>query len=151
MIGFRTKTESSHRNPDNTALNAIELICSDSKRITSKQGKWGSWSKSDSTCWPWRSILDSMFVRSFGGAVGFRLKVESIQSQTRDQTATNALRLVCSNRNELINKESKWGDWGRYHYCPKDMFICGIKTQVDDENRNDNTALNNVILYCCNI
>lgn len=92
-----------------------------------------------------------MFIRSFGGAVGFRLKVESIQSQARDQTATNAIRLVCSNRNELISKESKWGDWDRYYYCPKDMFICGIKTQVDDENRNDNTALNNVILYCCNI
>ena len=46
MIGFRQKVEPEHTG-DNTALNSIELICSDKKnsKIQSNSGQWGKWSK----------------------------------------------------------------------------------------------------------
>lgn len=124
-----------------TGLNAIELICSDGKRITSRQGPYGSWGH-ETRC-------------SKGFVNGFMFKAQSNQGMMYDDTAANAIRLVCNNGERLTSLEGSAGYWSSYKYCPAGMNVCGIKTQVDQNIYNsysyDETALNNVGLYCCNI
>ena len=52
---------------------------------------------------------------------------------------------------ELFNKnEAQWGRWGKLILCPNNTGICGLKTQVEmAQDKSDDTALNNVIFYCC--
>ena len=129
---------------DDTALNSIELICSNNKRITSKQGIWGSWGQEN---------------RCPNGFVdGFIFKAEPYQNilfVQRDDSAANAIRLSGSDGKILYSTEGEWGDWSHWKYCPLHTFVCGLKTQVHDHlktnEESDYTALNNVILYCCNI
>ncbi len=148
VVGFRTKVEAPVGENDDTALNAIELICSNNKRITSEQGIWGEWGRED-------RCLSSGFVN------GFRFKAQPSQNiffVQRDDTAANAIRLSCSNGslNELKSSEGSFGYWDHvYKHCPINTYICGIKTQVHntikDNEEHDLTGLNNIVLYCCNI
>ena len=148
VVGFRTRVEAPVGEYDDTGLNAIELFCSNNKTITSKQGKLGDWGKSDKC-------------KGNGLVNGFRFKTEPRQNiffVQRDDTAANAIRLSCSDEQfvELKSSEGHCGRWDPvYKYCPPNLYVCGLKTQVHDEisskEEHDLTGLNNVILYCCNV
>jgi hypothetical protein len=137
-IGFRTKVEASCGKCDDTALNAIQLLCSDGQVITSSEGPWGGWASSFARC------------ASNEKLIGFQIRVEPDQG-SGDDTATNAVKMICSNRQVLSSLEERWGYWyGEPLICPPTTYICGIKTQLEPhQGRGDDTALNNVQFYCC--
>ena len=138
-IGFNSKVEVNQSSGDDTALNSIKLICSNSKEINSGEGKWGLWDT-------------NVFCPAGTFLNGFKIKVESPQGGgNADDTATNAVRMICSDGTVLNNNnEAIWGSWYGPFLCPDKKFICGFKQQIEpDQQSGDDTALNNVAFYCC--
>ena len=102
-IGFMTKIESNRGSGDNTAMNAIALLCSDylsdySSYISSVIGPWGNWSDSYSNC---GSASSPKRIK------GFQLKVESYISG--DNSATNGINFKCEDDTIIRNDEQIWG------------------------------------------
>lgn len=136
-VGFRSKIEPSIGRGDDTAMNGIELICNDQKRISSTVGPWGNWAESFSIC-PNGKFL-----------IGFEMRMERSQGRG-DDTATNAVRMICEDFNIIKSRESSWGEWSMINLCPAKFFICGLKTQVEpSQGKGDDTSLNNILFYCC--
>jgi len=139
-VGFNLKIEppqGTGRGEDDTALNGIKLICSDKTLIYSEQAQWGAWGR-DMQCTEGNKLSS------------FTMKSEGPQGGD-DDTAANAIKFYCSNR-QLIqsNLEGNWGRWGDIISCPDNHYICGLRTQVESpQGGDDDTALNNVIFYCC--
>ena len=138
VIGFRQKVELTLVEDDNTALNAIELICSDEEKLrTIKEGPLGEWSNE---------------LRCQGG---MRVNGFNIKQQKRingDNTAANGLKLTCVD-NSLLEAENdgEWGEWMvALKKCPLNTYICGFRVQIQKEQGSgDDTALNNVDFQCC--
>ena len=139
VIGFRQKVELNNKG-DNTALNAIQLICSDKQntRIQGNAGKLGKWSK-DERC------KDKQTVK------GFQLKQQEPQGEEVDDTAANALRLICQDDSVIMaDNDGKWGNWSKIKECPRNNSICGLSVQIDEvQGSGDDTSLNNVDFQCC--
>ncbi|CAL4109291.1 unnamed protein product [Meganyctiphanes norvegica] len=144
---FRLKVESESAH-DDTALNAIELSCAHRRQlgtkdiqerdstITSSQGHWGDW-KALKTC-------------SDGFLTGLRMKSEEPQGHLHDDTAANDLEMQCAWGSEIHNGEGDhWGRWSSWSYCPQGWAICGLQTRVEGTSANDDTALNDVKMFCC--
>ncbi|XP_008854122.1 vitelline membrane outer layer protein 1 homolog [Nannospalax galili] len=137
--GFSLKVESNQGIGDDTALNGIRLHCSRGNvqplAVESESGKWGMW-----TTPLWCSD------RSF--LVAFSLRVE--HSSFLDSTAANNIRFRCSDGLELEGSGLKWGEYGEWSKsCSKG--ICGLQTKLEKprDSFRDDTALNDVILFCC--
>ncbi|XP_050948890.1 vitelline membrane outer layer protein 1-like [Labeo rohita] len=142
--GFSLKVE----NPidgDDTALNGIRLHCTDlskgSKayhRYTSVQSDVGSWGR-------WKDIRWC----PSGYLTAFQLKVERSQGNG-DDTAANNIHFQCSGGSILTGDGTDWGDWGSWSQTCQGKGICGIMTRVEEpQGRGDDTALNDVRMYCC--
>ena len=135
-IGYNTKIEGGQGKGDDTALNAIKLICGDKSVIYSSAGPWGNWG-------------GDVYCSSNEKLSAFIMKSEPSQGKG-DDTAANALKFYCSNRELFNHHEAPWGIWGDLIRCPASTYICGLRTQVERElGKGDDTALNNVIFYCC--
>ncbi|WAR17474.1 VMO1-like protein [Mya arenaria] len=142
---------------DDTSLNAIKLICSDAngasfakQTITSSVGPWGDW-KGQVTCNQRPEVV--MFLKAFS------LQVESPQGNG-DDTAVNWAKFDCrdmqdSTPMEELNKDPGHGSFGTFgawsESCRPGSAICGMMTRVEPvlTNTGDDTALNDVIFYCC--
>ncbi|XP_073479125.1 vitelline membrane outer layer protein 1-like [Aquarana catesbeiana] len=138
--GFDLKVEPSQGKGDDTALNAIKLLCT--KRwesgiyaeITSTTGRWGSW-----TGIQWCPS---------GFLVKFALQVEPSQGDG-DDTAANNIMFQCSDNNILTGNGGRWGTFS-YLSDICQSGICGIITRVEpDQGGGDDTALNDVKFRCC--
>jgi len=125
--GFRLRSEPAQgAYDDDSALNAIELVCTSSEgnqiaQISSLQGGLGTWG-------PVISCPSNKLI------TGFQLRSEAEQGPF-DNTAANNLRIRCGQSDsdyEWIEGDGKtsWGDWTAEQYCPRGMAICGIRTQV---------------------
>lgn len=149
VTGFNLKIEDNQRNGDDTALNAIRLICTNlvgifQKEIVSEEGPWGYYRG--------RRYCPN------GLANGFELRSESFQGGRRDDTAAVDFNLICAN-NDGTSANIKgggiltWGEWETTNrICPPGTAICGIRTQVEPpQGKGDDTALNNVDLACCRV
>ncbi len=141
-IGYNLKIEPNQGSGDDTGLNSIALICGQNKEIFSSEGAWGNW-------------RGKKYCRT-NKIKGFQLKSEPPQGSKSDDTAANDLKLFCSDGQELnSNTAPTWGSWDSIYRCPpnnkgQETFICGLKTQVEpSQDRGDDTALNNVVFYCC--
>ncbi|XDV38014.1 hypothetical protein PO909_007556, partial [Leuciscus waleckii] len=67
-----------------------------------------------------------------------------------DDTSVNNIRFKCSQGSVLQGEGGPWGDWGYWSPSCKGTGICGIKTRVEEpQGMGDDTALNDVIMYCC--
>ncbi|CAL4217921.1 unnamed protein product, partial [Meganyctiphanes norvegica] len=139
---------------DDTALNAIELECIQPTTniplgtediqerdfaISSLKGEWGDW-RDLRTC-------------SSGFLTGLRLKSEPDQGMFSDDTAANDLEMQCNWSSEIHNGGGDhWGDWSSWAYCPQGWAICGLETRVEDSTgHTDDTALNDVKMFCCEL
>ena len=101
-VGFRSKVqESCGENCDDTAMNGIQLLCSDGKRISSSVGPWGTWAANFSRCDTFQNVTKKIN--------GFIFKVQSNQG-SGDDTATNAIRMFCLNR----TADSSEGNFGAF-------------------------------------
>jgi hypothetical protein len=127
---------------DDTAVNGIKLICVDKhtmalvRYVTSNIGEYGQW-KEEKFC-------QNSFLKSV------QFKSEEPQGEG-DDTATNSVRFICSNGQEIeANGSMPWGSWGPYYSCPGTSVICGIQTQVEGPvGSEDDTGLNGANFVCC--
>lgn len=141
--GFRQRVEPSQGSGDDTALNAISLSCASASSarsftITPHPGEWGDWSN-------YASCPAGGFAR------GGQLKFESSQAGG-DDTAANSIRLQCDGGVATADLEGKWGTWYPMQTCPIGSAVCGISVRFETrQGDRDDTALNGVKLYCCNL
>ncbi|KAH3859820.1 vitelline membrane outer layer protein 1 homolog [Dreissena polymorpha] len=139
---------------DDTTLNAIALVCSDIERqhfgekaVTSGQGPFGDW-KGRVTCN--QPIGSAAFLSAFD------LEVEGPQGRL-DDTAAGWVKFKCTQMDDgsvqdLVkdpgHNTGSWGGWSSF--CPRGSAICGLQTRIEPNQGNgDDTALNDVIFYCC--
>lgn len=136
---------------DDTSLNAIRLVCSDIEgvvrgQIISLEGPWGDWT-------PEEPCVKGTFL------VSFMLQVQRSQG-LNDDTSVNYVKFRCRDfagkigEIELVRPPGNGlcGDWGSWsESCDPYSAICGLKTRVErNQHDGDDTALNDVIFYCCN-
>ena len=74
--------------------------------------------------------------------MGMRLKIESNQGRG-DDTALNAIRLTCTDGEELVSAEQKWGDWQDYTQSA-DRTITAVQLRSEQHFSGDNSAANGV-------
>ncbi|CAF0936199.1 unnamed protein product, partial [Brachionus calyciflorus] len=139
VVGFRTKLQLAQgaglsNGNDDTALNGVELICSNSKKIKSSEGQWGSWDPNFRYCSNFRKV------------VGFSYGIEKKQNNG-DDTATNVIRLKCSDSLKISSLEGTWSTSKISLDCPANQNIVGLKTQIEPLC-SDNTASNNIEFVC---
>ncbi|CAL8129055.1 unnamed protein product [Orchesella dallaii] len=143
--GFQLKTEPYQGLfTDDTALNSVKLFCGDPYRpdtavLTSTEGPWGEWG-SVFSCYP-------------GFLNGFQLRVEEYQG-SGDDTATNNVRFFCTslpNPSDYVEGDGlTYGSWSQAQHCYSNQVICGLQTQIEPYNGDDDdTSLNNVLMECC--
>ncbi|KAL1253499.1 hypothetical protein QQF64_018192 [Cirrhinus molitorella] len=144
--GFSLKVEDHAGHKDDTALNGIRLHCVDLSKglshsyhnyasVRSNVGSWGHWT-------------DIKWCPS-GFLTAFQLRVETHQG-LGDDTAANNIRFKCSQGSFLLGDGTHWGDWGDWSETCRGKGICGIKARVEaPQGIGDDTALNDVRMYCC--
>ncbi|XP_077326864.1 vitelline membrane outer layer protein 1 homolog [Lithobates pipiens] len=138
--GFELKVESPQGDGDDTALNAIRLLCTKpgdrtiQAKIMSKEGGWGSWT---GVRWCPSGFL-----------ISFALQVEPSIGDG-DDTAANNIMFQCSDNNILTGNGGSWGTFGDWSKMCR-YGICGIRTKVEpSQGKGDDTALNDVVFRCC--
>merc|ERR1711971_1505922 len=160
--GYQLKVESDQGGlDDDTALDGVRLECFDSKGVytgsvesTPQYTHSGEWmSKLYCTS---NSFLDGIRLRSEEGYYKKnRMYIESDKANTRslDETAANNIDMHCINKNTLSGNGMFWGEWTDWKYCPTGTAVCGLKTKVQEYSGSftDDTAPNEIILYCCDL
>ncbi|XP_018429145.1 PREDICTED: vitelline membrane outer layer protein 1 homolog [Nanorana parkeri] len=141
--GFNLLVEKPQGPLDDTALNGIELYCSDlttifkKGTISSTKGSWGGWT-GERWC-------------PSGYLTSFSLRVEQ-PIGIGDDTAANNIQFRCSDQTILEGNGGVWGGWGSWSGACQ-LGICGIKTRVEKAQGadDDDTSLNDVKFECCEI
>ncbi|XP_053378179.1 vitelline membrane outer layer protein 1 homolog [Mercenaria mercenaria] len=147
---------------DDTVLNGIKLFCESQDgqlvhNITSDVGPWGDWVGAVSC----KHLNGSKFYLT-----AFDLQVEPPdirepglvrQGILKDDTAANFVKFKCRDRGGKFQsyelaKDPGHGEFGLYgswsEECLFGTAICGLATKIE-EDAWDNSALNDVIFYCC--
>jgi len=144
--GFKLKVESDQGDfGDDTALNGVKLLCYDSAgafvgEAASAYEQFGSW----------QAALYCSSRQSF--LTGIRLRSKD-PSASLDETAANNVDMYCGDGTNLPGGGMHWGEWTYAVSCPAATAVCGIKTKVQPYAGGlvDDTALNEVILMCCDL
>ncbi|CAF5003965.1 unnamed protein product [Rotaria sp. Silwood1] len=147
-IGFRLKVEADAARADDTAMNAMELVCANTKKekyefIKEIEGHWGNWG-SYSYCPQIGDFLSSV-----------RFKIEPPQGAgigAQDDTAANDVEFICSKSYATIisTNGEKWGNWKAFVSCPHGSAICGFSLIWEDNQAGiDDTAANGALFNCC--
>ncbi len=152
--GFSLKTEREQGKGDDTALNAIALICTSGSRITSAQGPWVlNWNLCSTSfhCefpdFRWGNWGGRFVCQSGSYITSCQLRVEPPQG-SGDDTSANDLNCKCSNGETLNGDGTSWGNWNAWS-SPCRNGIMAIQTRVEkSQGRGDDTALNDVQFTC---
>lgn len=144
--GFRLKSEPYQGSGDDSALNAIRLICKSGSTgtatyIQSSEGPWGDWGN-DHVC-------------RNEPVTGFAIQVEAHQGRdgdketnSKDDTAAGNIMMFCGSETIVGDPPAAWGDWSRFYYCSSGK-VTGFRTKVEpDQGKGDDTALNAMQVYC---
>ena len=111
------------------------MICS---QETSTEGQWGAWTGKVS-CGDKGAFLK-----------GAQFKSEPDQGLS-DDTAGNSVNMECTDGTILEPEGGPWGEWSDWVMCPENTAICGVKAKVEPDVPVDDTALNGVTFYCCEL
>ncbi|XP_077782846.1 vitelline membrane outer layer protein 1-like [Podarcis muralis] len=130
--GFSLKLECSQRL--HPVLSKQRDVCAFLINIDVIFDRWGSWTQAQ-YC-------------SRGNLVSFSLRVEEGRG-IDDDTAANNIMFICKDGEVLKGHGLNRGHFGSLsRRCTGS--ICGIQTKVEDkQGLSDDTALNDVHLYCC--
>jgi len=111
-------------------------------RVMVAEGSWGSW-RAEAVC------PTGMF------AQGFRQRVEAPQQGNADDSALNAVRLICAQpgtarTREISSHDGLWGAWSNPTSCPTGQYITGAKMRIEapQPGTGDDTAANDVKMVC---
>ncbi|XP_071522314.1 vitelline membrane outer layer protein 1-like [Panulirus ornatus] len=138
---------------DDTAMNGIELYCRSLRDV----GQGGAPPRKDarefgitSTVDPWGDWMGKRECPQ-GLLTGLKMKSEEDQG-IFDDTAANDLEMQCDWSTYTMNGGGDhWGKWSSWVSCPEGMAICGIETRVESQTATDDTALNDVRMFCCDV
>jgi hypothetical protein len=139
-FSFRQKVEPPQGDGDDTALNAVRLLCKDSQgkkyEIHSGEGDWGYWS-------PWLECKNDSYFTSY------QLRIEKKQGKG-DDTSANDIMFKCSDGNFVrANDGGKWGDWQEGQRCNSNEYIAGFRTRIErKQGDGDDTAMNDIDVTC---
>ncbi|XP_026052771.1 vitelline membrane outer layer protein 1 homolog [Carassius auratus] len=143
--GFSLKVEAPVGQADDTALNGIRLYCVGSGNLTDS---YPSYCKVQSDVASWGQWTDITWCPS-ALLTAFQLSVEPPQGNA-DDTAANNIMFRCSNGVSQLGNGTDLGDWGDWSDTCEGTGICGLRTLVElPQGNGDDTALNDVIMYCC--
>jgi hypothetical protein len=137
--GYRMKVEGQQGGGDDTALNSVELQCTDREGgnsiLSAHPGHWGNWNG-------WRYCTNNSFIKS--GA----LKVEGTGG---DDTSANSVKVQCTDGSEMeAPGGAPWGGWSGFAACPAGQAVCGIEARIEaPQGGGDDTAMNGLKFVCC--
>ncbi|WP_460088303.1 hypothetical protein [Pseudomonas sp. H1_B04] len=146
--GFRLKSEPYQGNGDDSALNAVQLICKSGVNgaatyIQSLEGKWGSWGR-DHVCRETPAIAFAIQVERFQG--------RDKEKGSKDDTAAGNIKMNCGSEILVGDPPVAWGDWTGFYSCLDGTGykkIRGFRTKVaPDQGSGDDTAMNAMQVYC---
>nr|BFE95069.1 hypothetical protein GCM10020185_56050 [Pseudomonas brassicacearum subsp. brassicacearum] len=147
--GFRLKSEPYQGNGDDSALNAVQLICKSGVNgaatyIQSLEGKWGSWGR-DHVCRETPAIAFAIQVERFQG----RDKEKGLEGRYRRRQYQDELWVG----NPRRRPASRMGRLDRVLQLPRwhrlQKKIRGFRTKVEpDQGSGDDTAMNAMQVYC---
>jgi hypothetical protein len=141
VYNYRMRVEPSQGGGDDTALNAVQLLCKDpstgaTEWISSYDGIWGNWYAS-ATC---------------GGSgpylMGARMRIESSQGGG-DDTAANNVTFSCTDSSTIQAPGGQgWGSWLGWTSCPAQSAVCGLSSRFEaSQGSGDDTAMNSLELF----
>ena len=140
VVGFKLRVhEKQGLLKDDTALNGIQLKCSDGSvtgKLSGPRGYWGTYRQ----CTGGRHVT------------GFNLRSEG--PQKGDDAAATDVEMQCSDRKERLYGDGlKWGDWHLrkgYQECPNRSYFCGVQARIESRGV-DSTGLNQMVFICCRV
>ncbi|KAH0625148.1 hypothetical protein JD844_033300 [Phrynosoma platyrhinos] len=98
--------------------------------------KWGGWTKTE--------------ICPKGNLIAFSLQVQEYLGPVLDDSGGNNIRFNCAEGNVLTGQSHDWGTFGKWSPSCTVGAICGLQTKVeDDQGAGDDTALNDVMFFCC--
>ena len=141
--GFILRVSPHEGTGDDTAANAICIICNESEERCSKKGLWGDWSDpfkcpKGSYLTGWRQNVEA---NKDGGLIADDTALNNVEYECRDLERWTVTKKIMGNGFE-------WGTWSRFKRCPRGQFICGVQTRVAPHYYDD-TALNDIKHKCC--
>eukprot|EP00727_Mastigamoeba_balamuthi_P003516 m51a1_g13161 hypothetical protein (755) ;mRNA; r:56447-59204 len=144
--GMQTLSQESQGRGDDTALNGVQLACSNASgqqlsvfRPHSSVGPWGTWDQPQ-TCPP------GFFIAGF--------KVQNDESGSdKDGTGLNRIVFICRyGDKEFFSGElgkTNGGEWSQEYLCPPGHAVSAIQTRLQArQGRGDDTALNGIRMRC---
>eukprot|EP00918_Siedleckia_nematoides_P082454 GHVU01180678.1.p1 GENE.GHVU01180678.1~~GHVU01180678.1.p1 ORF type:complete len:547 (-),score=38.07 GHVU01180678.1:92-1732(-) len=137
VIGFQERVEESYLG-DNSALNAVRMLCSDQSTISSYDGLWGSWT-------PFKQCGSGSYFD------GYKIGIQGDQGGG-DDTAANAVVMYCGN--EAVSRDPLRVFEGTYfrqkRACAQGYQICGFRIRFEsDQGEGDDSAMNGIEVQCC--
>jgi hypothetical protein len=142
VSGFTQRVEEVQGDGDDSALNAVALLCSDRdgksvERLTAWEGVWGTWSA------PASCPAKQFITRG-------QIKVEPPQI-AGDGTAANASRFACGDGTRLAaDNDGTWGSWGAEGGCATAEAMCGVEIAYQPpQDGADDVAMTGMRMHCC--
>ena len=137
-MGMQLRIEPDQGSRDDTALNAIQLMCTDWEVLVSAEQQWGDW----------KDYTQSLSADTSITAVQLR----SEPHLGPDDTSANGIRFKDGEGNTYSPGDGYWGDWGDWASCPAGAVIVGFRTYVvpylGSGSGDDDTALERVQFNC---
>eukprot|EP00727_Mastigamoeba_balamuthi_P003517 m51a1_g13162 hypothetical protein (491) ;mRNA; r:59615-62286 len=143
--GMRTLSEESQGVGDDTALNGVQLACSNTSgqqlsvfRPHSSVGPWGTWDQ-------------TQLCPSGAFIAGFKVQYES--SSETETTGLNRIMFICRSAETVTFSgelgKTSWGEWSQEYLCPPGHAVSAIQTRLQPrQGRGDDTALNGIRMRC---
>jgi len=147
VYGVQLKSEGAQGAGDDTAVNAIRLMCYDrwtgawTRTFTSRTGTWGTYGTAAVA-----SSVDKP-------VVGTRFKFQPAAGTGIDDAQVTSATFKLKDGTWLLPSPSNvtWGNWLASDQCQPGNAVCGMQTQTEDYQgaSEDDTALTGAVFHCC--